>query len=173
MRDEVPAAVPLILFAAALGFGPHLVNLRSAAAAAAVILMLLLGVRRVRAATLAFMIALGLLLALNEQARRLREQIFLRSIPAERFVVVEATIEGDWSARPHVHVLHASRFHANGDEIRAPIAIYARFDPPPIGMEAVIRAEGHLRPGRRHGYTMSLKSSRLMAYTGRLSPWSP
>lgn len=167
MRDEdVPAALPLILFAAALGFGPALVNLRASALAFVAIAALLLIAGTPRLFTFAFFIALGLLIA----TRTDEEQ---PSFPGERFVTVEVPIEGDWSSRPHFHVLRASRFRANGQEIAAPIALYARFDPVLIAMEHHVRAEGHLRPDRRGGYTMSVKSPRLLSYGDRLPFWSP
>ncbi|HUP45282.1 MAG TPA: DNA internalization-related competence protein ComEC/Rec2 [Thermoanaerobaculia bacterium] len=173
MRDDIPAALSLIAFAAALDIGPRLTSPPFAAAGLALVTLLLLWRGRGRSALLAGIVTLGLVIAAREDSLRSRERLALASLPPERFVVLEVPIERDWSARPHVNVLRSSRFHARGTEIRASVAVYARFDPPPIRMEKLVRVEGHLRPDRRGGYTMSIKSPRLMRYDGQLSLWSP
>ncbi|HUP49926.1 MAG TPA: DNA internalization-related competence protein ComEC/Rec2 [Thermoanaerobaculia bacterium] len=173
MRDDVPAALPLIAFTAALGFGPLLVSSRWAGLGIGLVALLIAARHGPRAATIAGFAALGLLIAAREQTLRSTERRILARLDQERFVTIEAPLQRDWSARPHVFVLGSSRFRVEGGEVRAPLAIYARFLPPPIGMEATIRAEGHLRPDRRGGYTLSLKSARLMGYAGRLSLRSP
>ena len=173
MRDDVPAALPLILYAAALGLGTQLVNLEASAVALAAIAGLLLIGQLPRLFVLAAVTTLGLAIADRTETVRKRERAVVASIPAGRFAIVEAPIEGNWSSRPHFHLLRAPRFRANGHEIRAPIALYARFDPPVIAMQRHVRVEGHLRADRRGGYTMSVKSPRLLRYEGQLSLWSP
>ena len=87
----------------------------------------------------------------------------------ERFVTIDAPIASGWAFRDRVRILRCSRFVANGVEIDAPLSIYARFDPPPIERQASIHAEGVLRPG----YSLTVKSPRLMRYEGAISPWAP
>ena len=54
-----------------------------------------------------------------------------------------------------------------------PLAIYARFTPPEIAMEAELRAEGFLREAEFGGYTFTIKSAELMSYAGSLPLWHP
>lgn len=91
----------------------------------------------------------------------------------DRFVTIDAPIEADWSTGENAHVLRCSRFAANGVSVAAPISLYARFEPPQIGREASVRAEGLLRIGEGGRYVMTVKSPRLMTYTGAISMWSP
>lgn len=91
----------------------------------------------------------------------------------ERFTTVEIPLERDWAPRDASFVLRASRFRANGVEIDTPIAVYARFAPPEIELEATLRAEGFLRLSERGEYTLGLKSRELMSYEGALPRWHP
>lgn len=95
------------------------------------------------------------------------------AIDPDRFVVIEAPLDRDWSEREGSFVLHASRFSANGREIDTPISIYARFQPPEIAMEESIRAEGFLRVNDRGQFVLSIKAPQLLAYQGQLSPFAP
>jgi competence protein ComEC len=117
--------------------------------------------------------ALGILLSLHLQSRDARERAAFAQLDPGRFVTIEAPLERDWMHREDSFVLRASRFHVNGIAIGQPLAVYARFPPPEIAMEATLRAEGFLRESEYGGYTLTLKSRELMAYTGRLPRWHP
>ena len=173
MRDDIPAALPLIFFATALAVAPLIVHPQATLAGFLCLAVLLTLRGAMRAALLAVIASAGLTIGETDHARRIAEQKAMAAFGSERFVGVIAPIEGDWSQRLHVHVLRSSRFLANGLMVDAPLAIYARFEPPRVQMEATVRAEGHLRPDRRGGYTMSLKSPRLLRYDGMLSHLSP
>lgn len=173
MRNDVPAAFSLLVLATALGIAPHVVHPGASCAGLAIVAVLWLVAGHPRLAMTAAFMTAGLLVGYRDHAARAGQRQFLAAHGSDRFVTVEAPLDGDWSARPHVQVLRVSRFQAGGRKVRAPLAFYARFPPPVIRMEATIRAEGHLRPDRRGGYTMSLKSARLMRYEGRLSLINP
>lgn len=181
MRDDIPAALPLIVFAAALAVAPLIVNPASVLSGVGAIALLAF-IAETRAAqkhlrmlcVSAVIPALaGIGIGAEHHARQGKERGAVHALGSERFIEVVAPLDGDWSHRPHVHVLRSPEFTANGVTVHAPLAIYARFDPPAILMEEVVRAEGHLKPDRRGGYTISIKSPRLLRYEGRLSPWSP
>lgn len=91
----------------------------------------------------------------------------------ERFAVIEAPLHRDWSQRHGAFVLRAPAFRANGHAVDAPVAIYTRFTPPPIAMEKQLRAEGFLRRNEHGHFVVSIKAPQLLAYEGRLPPWSP
>lgn len=181
MRDDIPAALPLIVFASALAVAPLIVNPPSVVTGLGAIALLAFIAEARRAHRPLSVVCVSVLLpalagigvGIRHHTRQMEERRAVRAFGSERFIAVVAPVDGDWSHRPHVRVLRTSRFIANGVTVHAPLAIYARFDPPPIRMEEVIRAEGHLRPDRRGGYTMSVKSPRLLRYEGRLSSWSP
>ena len=151
---------------AGLALGPLLVNPHVATIALIVVAIL-------HRRSLALFAALGIALALQVQTREAREREAFATIDPERFAVIEAPIERDWAQRSGSFVLRASRFRADGIEFNTPIAIYARFEPPPIAMEANMRAEAFLRLNERGEYTAALKSEELLAYEGRLSPLKP
>ncbi len=151
-QGDAPAALPLIAFIAGL-------LIASNALALAAIAILLWHFSRRAAIAIAF-VALGALLA--------------RAAPPHiersgRFITIEAPMESDWSGR----VLRSSRFTADGVPFHAPVSIYARFDPPPIGRQSHIRAEGFLREAKGGRFALSVKSPRLLAYTGSTSPFHP
>jgi competence protein ComEC len=108
-------------------------------------------------------LALGMLLALRSQPQ---------IATSDRFTSIEVPIESDWSARDHFYVLRASHFLANGTPVDAPIAIYARFEPPRIERQTVVHAEGFLRRTEDR-YSLAVKSPRLMMYSGRISSLAP
>lgn len=91
----------------------------------------------------------------------------------EKFTTVEVPLERDWAPRDESFVLRASRFRANGVDVATPIAVYARFPPPEIELEATLRGEGFLRLSERGEYTLGLKSRELMSYEGELPRWQP
>jgi competence protein ComEC len=171
VRDDVPAALPLIAVAAALAAAPALVHPYPTAAGLAVVALLVLRKPRLAAATA--LLAAAVMAGTRHHQMLAMQSRELAALDRDLFVTVEAPIERDWAPRPHYTVLRASRFRAGSRAVDAPLSIYVRFSPPPIGMEAVVRAEGHLKPDRRGGYAMSVKSPRLLSYAGRLSPWSP
>jgi competence protein ComEC len=123
-------------------------------------------------AFLLFAIA-GLFLSLRLLARDADERTAFQEIDGERFVTIEAPIDRDWSVRDSAFLLRTESFRANGRMFHAPLAIYARFEPPPIGMEATLRAEGFLRLSERGRYTLSVKAAELMSYEGELPRWHP
>lgn len=167
MRNDVPAAVPLIALIAGLALGPWLVN------PWLVVAGVILAAALARRPVVGMFLALGIALALHVEMRTAREKRAFAQLDDETFVVVEVPLERDWTEREESFVLRASRFRADGEAFDAPLAVYARFEPPQIAMEATMRAEGFLRINDRGDYTMSIKSPRLLAYEGRLAWWHP
>ena len=163
---DAPAALPLLALIAGLALAPYLARPWLAIAGVAAIALL-----RPRAFLL-FAIA-GLVLALRVAARDVEDRRAFEAMDAQRFVVLEAPIDRDWTARDDAFLLRTATFRANGRAFDAPLAIYARFDPPPIEMEAMIRAEGFLRRNERGQFTVGVKSRELMSYGGALPRWHP
>jgi competence protein ComEC len=168
VHDDVPAALPLIAFGGALALAPMLESRLEAIAALVAIAIIALSRRHRSAAPIAFA-AFGLIAGHRLIEQRAAELRTFRTIPQARFVTIEAPLDREWSRRGHVYVLRSTAFVANGSHFRAPVAIYARFTPPPIGLEATVRAEGFLRLDERGRYTVSVKSKRLLTYAGRVS----
>lgn len=169
MHDDVPAALPLIAFSLGLACAAHA---RDALGLFAVAL-LLLALKRPRAAMIAFALAGGIAVALHAQAFRAREARALAALPRDRFVTIEAPIDRDWSSRSGAHVLRVRRFRANGIDFAQPLAIATRFEPPPIELQAVVRAEAFLRQNERGDCVANVKSPRLLAYAGAVRWWRP
>ena len=169
MRDEVPAALPLIAFAAALALQPTLTNPYVTIAGCLALACL---VPRHIAAVCVF-VALGIAAGLHAQSGRHRELQTFASFGTERFVTIEAPLQRDWTERPHVFMLRTTEFRAEGHPFDAPLSIYARFTPPRIEMESHVRVEGSLRRDERGRYSVAVKSLRLMSYEGRLPLWAP
>jgi competence protein ComEC len=86
----------------------------------------------------------------------------------EQFVAVDAPLTRDWSERPPIAILRVDRFEANGVAVEQPLAVYARFTPPPIGMHTTLHAEGFVHASERGGFVMTIKSPRLLRYSGTL-----
>ncbi len=120
-----------------------------------------------------FFTALGILLSLHLHSREVRERNAFSQFHPERFVTIEAPLDRDWSRRDDSYLLRAQHFTANGIAFDQPLAVYARFEPPEIAMEATLRAEGFLHESEYGGYTLTLKSRELMSYTGTLPRWHP
>ncbi|MCU1245003.1 MAG: ComE-like competence protein [Acidobacteria bacterium] len=178
MHHDAPAALPLIGFAAGLASGTLLVNPRLAVVGLlAMALLLLLGpipLRFKRAAVLlALGAAAGLMLALHEERRVGLENEAFTAIDAERFVTIEAPLDRQWAARGDAYVLRLDRFTANGVVFTAPLTLYARFAPPPFGLEATVRADGFLRRSEDGRYSVSVKSPHLLSYRGELPRLHP
>lgn len=172
MRNDTPAAPPLIAYAAALACGASLAQPRFAACAL-VVLALLVGLRRPRAAAAILAAAAGIAMSLRLAHTRESEQRAVAAFERDRFVVVEAPLDRGWSRRETSSLLRVARFRANGREFAQPLLIYTRSTPPPIGMSATIRAEGFVRVDDRGDFVMTIKSPRLMAYRGELLRWNP
>ena len=169
MRNDAPAALPLIAYVAGLALS------RSArdALGFALITIVLLAIRRGRAATICFALAAGTAMAAHRDTIRTSESLALRSLRPDRFVTITAPLDSDWSLRRDVFVLRVSQFAVHGSSFEQPLTIYARFEPKPVGMARTICADGFLRPNERGEWTLLLKSPRLMVYGGSISPLAP
>ena len=157
MPDDTPAALPLIAFIAGLLFATN-------AMAFFLVAALVWRLHRRLAIAIAFF-ALG--------AIRAGAAPPLMTPPSDRFVTVDAAIEGDWNVRDHAYSLRCTRFRANGVEAGAPVTIYARFTPPRIERQQFIHAQGMLRRLEGSRYSLSVKSPRLMRYSGRVPAFAP
>ncbi|HYO75558.1 MAG TPA: ComEC/Rec2 family competence protein, partial [Thermoanaerobaculia bacterium] len=122
--------------------------------------------------SLVFLI-LGIALALRVQSTLDLERAAFAKLDSGRFVTIEVPLHHDWAERDRSFVLRARRFSANGIAFDSPIAVYARFEPPEIAMEATLRAEGFLRLNERGQYSVGLKAPSLLAYHGALRWWHP
>lgn len=174
MRNDIPAALPLIALVLGLASAPSLVDpqLFAWGLLAVAVLIALAGadcVRpRVRAATALLFAALGIYLSLGVAQRHQRETAVFTSIDESRFTTIDAPLDRDWSPRGSSFVLRTRGFTANGRRFDAALRIYARFPPPPMQLESHVRAEGFLRRNERGDYSLTLKSPRLMSYHGEL-----
>lgn len=184
MRDDVPAAFPLIAFVFGLACALSLVNpnLTLAGLGAVAALCLLLRWQRestvaIRAAAAILFAALGIIVATRAATRATDEARAFAPLASDRFVIIEAPLGADWSPRGNAQMLRVQGFTATQEGNAARSAdvclIYGRFVPPPIGMESSVRVEGFLRRNERGFWTLSVKSPLLVTYHGRLSPWSP
>ena len=170
MRNDVPAAIPLIGLIAGIAASPHLAQPEWSVAA--LLLASLLPMRpAVRLALLGA--ALGVFIAVQSEAGVARARDVLARLHPERFVVVEVPIEADWSNRRHGFVMRASQFRAADTAIPIPISIYARFVPREIAMESTVRAEVLLRMTERGEYAATAKAPQLLHYEGSLPRWHP
>ena len=169
MRNDVPAALPLIGYVAGLALSRSVRD----ALGFALITIVLLAMRRGRAATICFALAAGTAMAAHRDTIRASESLALRSLRPDRFVTITAPLDGDWSLRRDVFVLRVQRFAVRGSTFEQPLTIYARFEPKPVGMSRTICADGFLRPNERGEWTLLLKSPRLMVYGGSISPLAP
>ena len=171
MRDEVPAALPLLVFAVALAAAPYFVGARLAGAGMLAVAILVID--RPRLAATCATAAIAILIGFHDHVRSSGQRQAIAALDRDRFITIEAPIERDWSVRPHYSALRCSSFRAGTIDVDAPLSMYVRFTPPPIDMQSFVRAEGHLRDDGRGGYTLSVKSARLLSYHGALSAWSP
>lgn len=155
-----------------LAIAPALVNPGTAVLGIGAIAALI-AIRSHRAALIAGCAVAGLVIGLHGQTSQTEQRHRFASLKPDRFAVVEAAIDRDWSAQPHVFVLRVPAFRADGVDFEAPLSIYARFPPQTIDDESFVRAEGFLRLDEKGRYAISVKSPRLLSYHGRLSRWSP
>ncbi len=174
MRDEIPASIPLAgviagLTAAGAIAQPGLAAIGLCAIAA---LAIALGRRTRRLVLASICCALALLAATRAGKVRSAEAAQLSRLDSGRFATVEAEVDRDWSKRGSAWMLRVERFRVDGIPIEQPLRIYARFEPPPIGLAAQVRAEGFLRAGER-GPSMSVKSPRLIAFSGIVKRSTP
>ncbi len=179
MRNDVPAAPPLIGLIAGLALGPVLVNPHWTATAAIAVAVLISvphrwhadpcrsAIREERSDERAFLLflALGVLLLLRPHP--------VPRFDPDRFVTLEVPLERDWAERDQAFVLRASRFRANGADVEHPISVFARFEPPDISMEKSLRAEALVRENEFGGLTATIKAPLLLSYEGRLAWWQP
>ena len=147
MPRDAPAAIPLLFYS--LGLVAGVVNPVFAIAGCIACAFLW---RRAAIALLAFAAGVGMSMPKPRDAMP----------PPDRFVVVEATIDHDWMPRGNASMLRTDR-----------CTIYARFVPPPIGMQRTVRAEGFLRRNEKGEVTLTVKSPLLISYEGELPWWSP
>ena len=155
-KSEVPAALPLIGYAAGLACGHSYAEAVGFAIAGALLL------RHARWAMFALAIASGIAAATHMRDVRAAGDVALRAMPADRFVTIEAPLDGDWRQR------------GDGWSLRCrDITIYARFEPPPIALERTIVAEGFVRANDRGETVMTVKSAVLIRYTGTRPRWHP
>ena len=184
MRDDIPAAFPLITFVAGLACASSLVDPQVVLGALVAVAALCVVARSQRASTVPLRVAsahlfaaLGIVIALRTQARAADEADGFQRFDSERFVTIEAPLGADWSPRGDAHMLRVEGFTATQDRHRAAsrnaCLIYGRFEPPVMAMQSTVRVEGFLRRSERGFWTLSVKSPLLVTYAGALSPWSP
>ena len=166
MPDDVPAALPLIALIAGLATGAMLVNAPIAVAALVVCALLS------RKSAFAFA-ALGIALAAHQANAHASETRALAALDKDQFVVIDAPLDRDWTSHPPMHVLRVRRFEANGIAIDRQLILYARFAPPPIAMRTTIHVEGLLHENDYGDLVVTVKSPRLMRYSGTLSRFDP
>ncbi|HXA18984.1 MAG TPA: DNA internalization-related competence protein ComEC/Rec2 [Thermoanaerobaculia bacterium] len=169
MRSDVPAALPLIAYAAGLVLGHSYAEAIGFAAVA----VLLIAIRKPRMAMLCLALAGGVWAASQARARSAVDEGAVAPLIADRFVTVVAPIDRDWSVHGDAHLLRCPRFAADGVVIDSPLMIYTRFTPRVIAMERSIRAEGFLRRSDRGDVVLTVKSPRLMSYEGSLNAFTP
>jgi competence protein ComEC len=156
--DEVPAALPLTGLVLGLACGAWLVHPWLAIGGLLVCALLS---RR----TLFVFAALGVLLA-SRPAPRV-------TFPPDAFVRVDAPLDRDWSSHGAVSMLKVARFEADGMAVGRELSIYVRFAPEPIALRTTVHAEGFVRENERGELTMSVKSPRLLRYSGTLHWFDP
>ncbi len=172
MPDELPAAIPLVALIAGLACGATLMN-AILAIAALLVCAVLWGHRRPRLWNIFLFAALGIWLAHHEASIRDGEWRAFASLDSSEFVAVDAPLDRDWSDLNDSRTLRVQHFEANGYAFDRPLALHAHFLPPPIAMRKAIHAEGFLRQNDRGEYVLTIKSARLMHYSGTLSRFDP
>ncbi|HEX7190516.1 MAG TPA: DNA internalization-related competence protein ComEC/Rec2 [Thermoanaerobaculia bacterium] len=160
MHHEAPAGIFLLGYVC--GLAGTFVHPRTCAVA--FLLIALLSVRVPQAARFAFALACGI--AMSAHMAHVRDRENRIPIDDTRFVTITAPLDHDWTIR---NTLRVERFN----DTSQPLTIYARFTPPPIAMHTTVRAEGFLRRNDRGAWSLSLKSGRLMSYSGELRWFDP
>jgi competence protein ComEC len=169
VRNDVPAALPLIAYAAGLALGHSYAE----AVGFACVAMLLVALRRPRMAMVCLALAGGVCAAAHARAKTDADDRAVAPLINDRFVTIVAPIDHDWSPRGEANILRCGRFVADGIDIDQPLTIYTRFVPPLIAMQRSIRGEGFLRRSDRGDLVLTVKSPRLMSYEGSINPWTP
>jgi competence protein ComEC len=165
-KTDVPAAIPLIALIAGLAIAPVLVHPWLTLVGLAFIAML-------RPKVFLLFAIFGIALSLRVAARDAADRDAFARIDGERFVTIEAPLDRDWTSRDATFLLRTETFRIEAHAFHVPLAIYARFEPPQIDIQATVRAEGFLRLSERGQYTLSVKSAQLMTYEGALPRWHP
>lgn len=181
MKHEipVPALAPFLTFAAALILAPPLVN-RPFAIAGTAAIALLAGTaprgRRFLAAAIA--LTAGMAVAHLHGLSRAHEAEAVAALPQGRFAVIEAPVDDDWQHTATGELrLRARRFRVTSGVssfvVDQPIAFYVASDAPPAARAASIRVEASLRRATTGRYYASIKSARLITWSGVVSRWHP
>jgi competence protein ComEC len=160
VHHEAPAGI--ILFGFVCGLAATLVHPQTCAVA--FLLIAVLSLRVSQAARFAFALACGI--AISTHVAHLRDRENRAAVDDTRFITVTAPLDHDWTLR---NTLRVDRFN----ETNQPLTIYARFAPPPIAMHTTVRAEGFLRRSERGAWSLTLKSERLLSYSGELRWFDP
>lgn len=176
MPDDVPAALPLIVFAAGLVLGARLVD----ALAFVAIAFLLLALRRSRLAALALCAAAGIATAAHHERVMREERRAMAMLEGDRFVRVEAPVAHDWLRRGEANLLRVERFRATTLGPRAsvvaftqPLLVSLHTAPPRVALHTRMVAEGFLRRNERGEAVLAVKSARLLRFEGELSRFDP
>lgn len=182
-RDDsfrIPALAPLLFYVTGLAAARVLIQpglAASALCAVAVLLLLLRSDRRIRIALLVLFAAGGLFSGVRQHASDDAIRKTIASRDADRFTTLEAPAAdwrsspyGGWSMRaPHFAIVSDSK----RTEVDAPLTIFVGDAPFRDHDASVVRAEGFLRLTSDGRAQMTVKSTRLVSFTGRSSRWSP
>jgi competence protein ComEC len=179
-KDEIPAALPLILFVAGLTMPLWCVNAHLAAAGFAVtggLLLLLRSRHRMRLALLMASIVLGYLISHSHASKVGAAEEATALLSSERFVTIEATTTRAWKTTGEDRYrLDVGSFLAVQDDLRLevdrPLMIFVRGEAPHAAGTTVI-AEGFLRPARGDRYALQVKSTELVSFTGEARRFDP
>lgn len=182
MNDEtpatnLPAALPLTLFAACLAVTPLLVSGKQATLGVLACAILSLFAPSSRRVTLLLLCcALGLYTGTRHAHTTERDSRILAALSEEQFVQIEAPLTREWQSRNESFLLRAASFRLTQPISRAidqPLLIVAAAVPPSFETQSVVRAEGFLRRTERGRYTLHVKSARLISYEGEQHWWDP
>lgn len=178
-ETSIPALVPFLTFATALLLAPRLVNPEGAiAAGCAIALLAAASPRSRRFLTAAVALSAGLMIGHLHGASRAREAAAVASLPLDRFAVIEAAVDDDWQRNATGEMrLEARRFRVtSGDSmflVEQPIAFYLASDAPPPLDASSIRVEASLRRSTTGRFYASIKSARLISFSGEIRRWHP
>lgn len=182
MNDEtadsnLPAALPLTLFAACLAVTPLLVSGKQATFGILACAALSLFASTPRRVTLLLLCcALGFFTGTRHANITERDSRILEALNEEQFVRIEAPLTRDWQSQNESSLLRSASFRLIqpiSREIDQPLLIVAATTPPPFQTQSFVRAEGFLRRTERGRYTLHVKSSRLISYGGNQHWWDP
>jgi competence protein ComEC len=172
-RLHIPAAYPLLAYVAGLTGAPLAINPKILFWGSIAMSLLVLCAGRRRLALTVMLFAGGTGISLHNLAATNEDLQTVGAFENDRFLVVEAPIQHGWRrVSGERHLLVTSSFSVEGLAVGLPLVISTSADPPGIGNDAVVVAEGFLS---RSGETcrLSVKSARLIGYRGTLSPFTP